>query len=271
MSQTKRSGNLGKILVTILVVILVLLVVAEFAARWFVGHQLKTEYEEQVAATGAEVKEDPSVHFGLSPLLLNYFRDVVPTIDADLPDTVSIQQGKQAGDPPEIAGLPASQLHFDDLNIADTRNLTAKHLRVHANLTDEYLLASLQRGLAENSPATGNTALDGIVGQASKVTGVHSDPARGAIMVQFADGLAELAVKPTPSPQGLNFAADSASVLGFQLPPEITQRITQALQDGAQRVTKGLKLEDAKVQDGGLDITVGGNDVNISELKNQVQ
>ena len=109
MASKKSAGSLAwKIIIGILVALLVLILLAEFGLRWFIGNQMTSQFNEAAEQEGIQVKEDPSVSFGGSPLLLGLFQGSISQMDMTTPSTLQI-------DGTEIKGQPASEIHVEDM------------------------------------------------------------------------------------------------------------------------------------------------------------
>ncbi|XLN84628.1 hypothetical protein ACKFRS_01725 [Corynebacterium tuberculostearicum] len=60
MASKKSAGSLAwKIIIGILVALLVLILLAEFGLRWFIGHQMTSQFNEAAEQEGIQVKDDP--------------------------------------------------------------------------------------------------------------------------------------------------------------------------------------------------------------------
>ena len=101
MASKKSAGSLAwKIIIGILVALLVLILLAEFGLRWFIGHQMTSQFNQAAEEEGIQVKEDPSVSFGGSPLLVGLFKGSISQMDMTTPSTLQI-------DGTDIKGQPA--------------------------------------------------------------------------------------------------------------------------------------------------------------------
>ena len=90
MASKRSAGSLAwKIIIGILVALLVLILLAEFGLRWFIGHQMTSQFNEAAEQEGLQVK-DPSVSFGGSPLLVGLFKGSISQMDMTTPSTLQI-------------------------------------------------------------------------------------------------------------------------------------------------------------------------------------
>lgn len=273
-----RTSKLGKTLLGIIVGVIVLLLVAEFGLRWYIGKQLGDQM--QASSTG----EKASVSFGASPLLLGMATGKIPEVTVDSPSTVTITAGT-AGEAPTITGQPESHVTMKDLDFAANDNATAGSVDMVTTMTDEYLLAVVQRQMAENNSGATGTTLNGATGdqldlgalagqliqQLVTVTGITSDPANGTVDVQITNGAAALTLRPQAQDGKLTFTAKNASIFGVSLPTEVSDALTQGFSQKLQEIGPGLSLADVTVVDGGVKIHVVGTNVPLSSLEDAEQ
>lgn len=60
MASKKSAGSLAwKIIIGILVALLVLILLAEFGLRWFIGHQMTSQFNEAAEQEGIQSKKTP--------------------------------------------------------------------------------------------------------------------------------------------------------------------------------------------------------------------
>ncbi|MBH5299998.1 DUF2993 domain-containing protein [Corynebacterium silvaticum] len=269
MSKTIGS-RISKLILTIIIALLVLLLLAEFGLRWTVSKQLKDAVGSN--STGQEA----SISFGPTPLLFSAVTRNVPHVTIDSPSTVSIKHPGDANAVPEVTGTPQSFINVDSLNIADPDNPVAGSLSLRTTLTDDYLLAVLQKSIAENqtrqpAPAegTGNDlgALAGaFLQQLIQVTGITSNPTDGTVKVDITGGAANLTLKPEAIDGRLSFTATNASLLGVELPSTVSDALTKGLRDQASAMAGNLMIKSVEVVDHGVKIEVVGDNINLNEL-----
>lgn len=241
-------ASVWKFLVGILVAILVVVLAAEFGLRWFIGNELRSGFRDQAAADGVTLEEDPTVSFGASPLVVSVLRGTIPTVDLSIPSTLQISdQG--------IAGQPAAVATLTDLDLSDRQNPVAAHLVTTAEVPDEYLLATVQQSMrAENA--------DSFI----QVTDLTSNPAEGAVDLAFNNGVATLTLVPTPVDGDLTFQASGASILGFDLPRQVSDAISLGLREGVQQQAGGFRIDAFEVVEGGARLTLSGENVALSQI-----
>ena len=255
MAAKKSGGSLAwKIVVGVLVALLVLILIAEFGLRWFISNQMTEEFKNSAKEEGIEVTEDPSVSFGGSPLLFGLMRGSISQMDMTTPSTLQIE-GSQ------IKGQPASEIHVEDMT-TDADNPVAGFLRATTTVPDDYLLASFQKGISDQS---GSETIGNMV-----VTEITANDQSDELEVKFGGGLASLSLKPSAQDGKLEINATEASIFGLSLPEQATSAISDALQDGMseQLVANEMQVESVDVGDGKLTLTITGTDVPINDMYN---
>lgn len=269
MSKTIGS-RISKLILTIIVVLMVLLLLAEFGVRWSISKQLKDAVGSN--STGQEA----SISFGPTPLLFSAVTQNVPSVTIESPSTVNIKHPGGANAVPEVTGTPQAFINVDSLNISDPDNPVAASLSLRTTLADDYLLAVLQKSIAENqthqpAPTEGkDNELGALAGtflqQLIQVTGITSNPADGTVKVDITGGAAKLTLKPEAVDGRLSFTATNASFLGVELPSTVSDALTKGLRDQASTMAGNLKIKSVKVVEHGVTIEVDGENVNLNEL-----
>lgn len=165
---------------------------------------------------------------------------------------------------------------MDSLNISDPDNPVAGSLSLRTTLADDYLLAVLQKSIAENqthqpAPTEGKdnelgTLAGTFLQQLIQVTGITSNPADGTVKVDITGGAAKLTLKPEAVDGRLSFTATNASFLGVELPSTVSDALTKGLRDQASTMAGNLKIKSVKVVEHGVTIEVDGENVNLNEL-----
>lgn len=272
MSKTIGS-RISKIILTIIVALVVLLLLAEFGLRWTISKQLKDSVGSN--STGQEA----SISFGPTPLLFSAITHNVPHVNIESPSTVNIKHPGDANAVPEVTGTPQSFINVNSLNISDPDNPVAGSLSLRTTLADDYLLAVLQKSIAENqkhqtapTEGTGNDlgALAGaFLQQLIQITGITSNPADGTVKVDITGGAANLTLKPEAIDGHLSFTATNASLLGVELPSAVSDALTQGLRDQANAMTGNLTIKSVEVVEHGITIEVAGENVNLNELSKE--
>ena len=253
MASKKSAGSLAwKIIIGILVALLVLILLAEFGLRWFIGHQMTSQFNQAAEEEGIQVKEDPSVSFGGSPLLVGLFKGSISQMDMTTPSTLQI-------DGTDIKGQPASEIHVEDMS-TDQENPVAGKLRASTTVPDDYLLASFQKGISEQA---GSEKVGNMV-----VTEINANEQDHVLDVKFAGGLANLSLEPTAHDGKLDIRATEASIFGLELPDQATEAISSALQNGMsdQFVGSDMNVDSVEVLDGELKLTITGTDVPMNDM-----
>ena len=254
MAAKKSGGSLAwKIVVGVLVALLIIILIAEFGLRWFISNQMTEEFKNSAKEEGIEATEDPSVSFGGSPLLFGLMRGSISQMDMTTPSTLQIE-GSQ------IKGQPASEIHVEDMS-TDADNPVAGSRRATTTVPDDYLLASFQKGISDQS---GSDTIGNMV-----VTEITANDQSDELEVKFGGGLASLSLKPTARDGKLEINATEAAIFGLSLPEQATSSISEALQEGMsdELIAKDLQVESVDVGDGKLTLTFTGTDVPLNDLE----
>lgn len=227
---------LRKALIAVLVTLLVVLVVAEIGARMIASNKLAQAFEDDATSQGLTVPEKPKVHFGRHSALAAVLTHQA-SLTMDTPSTVSIQDTT-------IKGTPESHLDIRKLTLDD--NAVAQHLTSETTADPNYLTTLVKRKMGS-------------------VTSVTPNAKANTLEVQVSQGLATLSVTPIVSNGQLEFQATAGKVFGFDVPQSLVGGVSSALQDGVPK-QGNLRTTQAKVVDGGLQITLEGDNVSLREV-----
>lgn len=244
-----------KFFVGLVVAIILLAALAEGGVRWYVSNQLKND-----------MGDGASISFGLSPVVASAVTGKVGHVDMTLPDTLKIDYPDGENAAPSITGSPASRVKIQGLNIKDPNNQTADSLVLDTRLTDEYMLAQVQDGIAQNANNQGGDFANALVQSLIRVTNITSNPSDGTISVEFTDGAAMLTLRPSAEDGQLSFQAEKASLFGVELPANISEAISSALRDSASQMAGNLRIDSINVEDGGIALQLSGTNVNFNEV-----
>ncbi|ALC04898.1 hypothetical protein CDES_02185 [Corynebacterium deserti GIMN1.010] len=261
-----RKSALPKVLLTIVVILLILVLVAEFGLRYMIGKQLKEEFQAQTANQGLTTTEEPSIAFGASPLLLGILRGSISEVTVDTPDTLQITD--QNGTP-SITGTPEATITLQGLGIRDTENPVADTLQLTTFAPDDFILATVQQQMAQTAGGDGaNAGLAAqLVQELVKITDVTSDPANQSVEVEFTEGAARASLRPIILNGQLAFEVLDSQLFGFGLPEEVSQMLTDGVQSSIQDVAGGLQIQSIEVADGGINVTLTGDNINVRTLE----
>ena len=235
-----------KFLGIVLALLVLLGVGGEFGARWYVGQQLKS-------STGVA---DSSIGFGSSPLLVGIVRQQLPEVTLDVP---------AHGDNP---GMKA---YITDLNLSDPDNPVAGTMRTEATISQESMLAQLQSAQAQQEIDTAAGDIDAIaqaiVQELLKVTGLGTDAAAGTLLVEMQDGNAVITLKPVVADNTVTFDVIDTQIFGFSLPQQVSDALSSILAGSTDSFnTENLTITNLVVVDGGMNITLEGTNVPLSEI-----
>ncbi|KHO30250.1 LmeA family phospholipid-binding protein [Corynebacterium minutissimum] len=250
-SSKSPAATAWKIFIGVLVALLLIILVTELGLRWFLGTQMKDQFVQSAKEQGVEATEEPEVSFGASPMVFGMLNGKIPQMDMKTPSTLKIEGTT-------ITGQPAADVHVEDMTLS--KEPVAGTLRASTTVPDQFLLASFQKAIADQS---GYDTLGNLV-----VTAITANDAEDDLNVEFAGGLATLALKPEVRDGKLAINAENASLFGFDLPEQATDAISNALAEGMEEQLAGQQLtfESVDVGAGEVTLTMIGHDVPMSEL-----
>lgn len=271
--RSHTSNKPIKILAGIVAVIIVVLLVAEFGLRWFVGNQLANSMEAQ------EGDDKASISFGAQPLLWGLATKNLNNVEIWTPNSLAITY-PESSEIPEISGTPETTITLSDVDMSNPDSPVAGHLTMRTLATDEFLLATIQREQANDQQSSqqqgnpfegGELSLEDLAGgfiqNLVKITGITSNAASGTVDVQITNGAAALTLRPEVTDGQLGFVAENASLFGFELPESVSDALSKALSEGVgETAGTGMTVTNVEVVDGGVDLTVDGDNVNLTEL-----
>ena len=249
-SSKSPAATAWKIFIGVLVALLLIILVAELGLRWFLGTQMKNQFVQSAKEQGVETSEEPEVSFG-GPMVFGMLNGKIPQMDMKTPSTLKIEGTT-------ITGQPAADVHVEDMTLS--KEPVAGTLRASTTVPDQFLLASFQKAIADQS---GYDTLGNLV-----VTAITANDAEDDLNVEFAGGLATLSLKPEVRDGKLAIDAENASLFGFDLPGQATDAISNALAEGMEEQLAGQQLtfESVDVGAGEVTLTMIGHDVPMSEL-----
>ncbi|BAU94795.1 hypothetical protein N24_0533 [Corynebacterium suranareeae] len=265
MAKSKKSA-LPKVLLTIVVILLLLVLVAEFGLRYMIGKQLKDEFQAQASNQGISATEEPSISFGASPLLLGIVQGNISEVTINTPDTLNITN---QGDVPTIDGTPEATVQLQDLDISDRNNPVADHLTLTTFAPDDFILATVQQQMSQAAAGNGESAglASQLIQELVKITDVTSNAENQSVDVEFTDGAARASLRPIILNGQLAFEVIDSQLFGFGLPDEVSQMLTDAVQSSIQEVAGGLQIQTIDVADGGINVTLTGEKINVQTLE----
>lgn len=210
-----------------------LVVAAEFGARWFLADRAEREISTQIDAP-------VTVSFGGGSLLW----DLATTRSAS---TVHLTS-------PGSATVPSLDLTGQTVSLSGS---TVHVGTVHgtAVLNEQQMVAAAAQGAQESSaPIAGLT----------EIRSVRPDPAAGLLRADLG-GLAEIGVMPGVMDGQLTLRPEQTALLGFPLPDGLFSGITAKVSSTVASLPQGMVIEGARVVDEGLEVTLGGSDVTVSQ------
>ena len=252
--SSSMASTAWKIIVGVLVALLIIVLAVEIGLRMYLSNQMVNQFKDQAKADGITVEQEPEVSYGKTPLVFGLVQGKLNEMNMKTPSTLQI-----SGE--EIKGQPAADIHMEGMTLSE--NPVAERLEATTDIPDEFMLATIQQGIAQESgmDALGNTVITDINAVASTQT----------LDVTFAGSLAELSLLPSKVDGGLKFDAAKAEIFGFELPESATSAITESLTQGMnQQVGGGMDIQELTILDGAMRITIVGNDVALSEVTGQL-
>ena len=256
--MTRSSTGRGwKIALGIIAGLVILLFVAEVAVRGLIAQQIRASVRDS-APESADMREDASVHFGASPVLLGLARGKLQHINLDVPSTLVPDSDEIVGNPPATIDATGFVLDQDDPS-ADSLIL---HTELPQALVRDMLQQELHRSLDEAQ--NGRFAeYDGIL----TVSDVRTNPAVGTFNVTFSNGAFGVELRPEVSDGKMTFAAESTQILGRDLPDFFSEAVSSALENGLNEDVVGpMQIQQFQVVDNGFRITVAGENVHMKQL-----
>ncbi|APT91788.1 hypothetical protein CPHO_01375 [Corynebacterium phocae] len=265
-AKKSAASTAWKVFLGVFLTVIAVALLAEFGLRWFLSSQMTKQFAahsvshtEGDGATGADPASEesakPDVSFGAFPLTLGMLTGEIPQMHISTPSTLSIKDGV-------ISGQPAAEVDVKGMKLS--KEPVARELVTTASLPEEFLLATIQRGIAQQS---GYDALGDVV-----ITEIATNSASESVDIDFAGGLFKLTLVPEARDGQLTFTATSSKVLAWELPEEVTQQISSALTAGMQSQLAGqsdLRFDDITVLDGELKMTLSGRNINLNEMGQQ--
>ncbi|MBZ8177612.1 DUF2993 domain-containing protein [Corynebacterium poyangense] len=261
--MAKRT-HVGKVIWTLLIILVVLLLAAEIALRFIVGRQFEHSVAQQAQESGISEPADPKISFGWHPLLLSVITKNVSHVDLTTPDTLNISWPGSPGDAPNIKGQPEAHVILSDVDISDSQQPVAQHMETNTTLSGDYLRAVLQKNMAgETSQEDYATA---VLRSIIHVTAVTTNAQDNTMNIEFTDGAASLTLRPSAVNGDLNLETVNSSFFGINLSDNINQAISRVLSQGTKSKDRNLTIQDAKITDGGLELLITGDNVNLNQI-----
>jgi len=256
MTRTS-SGRGWKIALGIIAGLLILLFLAEIGIRGFIAQQIRSGIRDSAPET-ADMREDASVHFGASPVLLGLARGKLQHIDIDVPSTL-------VPDSDEIVGNPPATINATGF-VLDQNDPSADSLIVNTELPQALVRDILQQELRRSL----DESQDGRFAEYDEiltVSDVRTNPADGTFNVTFSNGAFGVELRPHVADGQMAFSAESTQILGRNLPDFFSEAVSNALQKGLNEDIVGpMRIQEFQVVDNGFRVTVSGEQVHLNQL-----
>ncbi|AWB83269.1 DUF2993 domain-containing protein [Corynebacterium liangguodongii] len=258
--MTKTNGSLAwKIFVGVLAVLVVTAIVAEFGLRAYLSRRIETEI---AAAVDLPASEHAQVSFGHSPLTFGLLTSKVPELTAAIPSTLALNEDG-------YTGTPAATVNLRDLRQTDA-GAVAESMDLATVVPDSFIQEILQQQMRQ---ALGDTGLSPkLLENFVSVSEVKTNAAAGTISITFTEGVAALDLHPRTENGQATFDVDATRLFGIDLPGGAAEKISEALQEGMRQAVFGnLRVRDITTIEGGLRVTLAGEEVNLDELAGSAQ
>ncbi len=264
MPKNSSRSIVWRILVTVVLLIVVLLIAAEIGLRTYMSSQVTKGFEQQAQEDGVVLEEEPEVSFGSSPLVIGLLGGTLPHMTMHTPSTLQ-QDGET------YKGTPAADVRIEDMTVAE--DPVAGTLTTTTELPEDYMLAIIReqlRAQVGQDSGVATTLVDEL-----GLTGLSTNVADQTLDLEFAQGLAGISLAPADVDGRMSLEARSTRLFGMELPQEVSDGISQALQEGISEqasehagadVADSMTIESYEIVDGALRVTVVGHDVPLSKL-----
>ena len=99
------------------------------------------------------------------------------------------------------------------------------------------------------------------------MTGLGTDAAAGTLLVEMQDGNAVITLKPVVADNTVTFDVIDTQIFGFSLPQQVSDALSSILAGSTDSFnTENLTITNLVVVDGGMNITLEGTNVPLSEI-----
>ncbi|WIM67989.1 DUF2993 domain-containing protein [Corynebacterium breve] len=256
-----QSSTAWKVILGVLAALLVIILAAEAGARWFLADQMKSGFEEEAIAAGANIEEEAEVSFGAYPLVLGLMQRKLPEMEMTVPSTLSIEGTT-------VRGNPASTIKVEDMSLSDEP--VAERMTATTEFPDDFIRALLQGQLEQTAESEDGFGFLTKLFEISDVTANHSS---GTFDIALSNGyvpnLFLLELRPVMVDGSLTFEATSGALVGFDIPQEWVDHLTQVLQEGMeQEVTGDMRIQEFTVIPDGFRMTITGENVPLKDVAN---
>ena len=246
-----------KVIVGVFAALLVLLVIAEVGIRIFLANQVTSEFEAAPAASSTS-EAKPNVSFGPQPVTLGLLSSALPHMTLTTPSTLVVN-GEEA------IGNPAATVHLDRVHVTGS-DPVAESFELTTELPNDFLRVMLNQAIEQQ---IGN---DGLFSNLISVSEVSANDAQGTVTIMFSGGAAGIELRPINVNGQVSFEAENTKLFGFDLPGGVTESLSEALAEGMRQDVVGeMQVRNITVIPGGLELTMGGENVNFTELQRQLQ
>lgn len=270
----KKSGLWWKILGGIVAVILILLLLAEFGLRWYVKDNITNTLKEQAVSSGVQLREDPEVTLGTTPMLFGMAQGKIPELNMTIPSTLQVRYENNDESRPVVEGNPEVKMSAKDIrmNGSSQEDMVMDSLDVETLMPTDAMLAQAQATMNESKGEA--AGLEGMLSELLRVTDITANEADQTLVFQLGGGLADLVLKPEVAGGELSMQAEDVRLLGYSLPAGITDALGEQLAGQAAeagRAMGDMEMTGVEVHSDGLRVKMHGNDVSMKEMAKSVE
>lgn len=251
MSSRESSSSI-KVVPTILGVIIVVALIAvagEIGVRMYISKQISDGFRDAAAERGVTEVEDASVAYGARPVLLALATKNQPELTLTTPNTLTVNNPEALNGQPEIIGDPAAEIHMTNVDLSNSADPVAETLRINTTLPPELIQALVNR----------ETGL--------RVSSLQPLPSEGLFNAEFSSGFASSKLRPVAEAGRISINLEGGSLLDLNL-DGLAQWLEQASGNLiSYDIGYGLQVEEASVVDGGLALTLTGQNMALSTVR----
>ncbi len=266
-----------KIFAWVVAIVVLLAVVAELGVRWYIKEQVKAQFSVSATAessgaagsSGAAEPQEASVALGASPVLFGLLRQQLPYIKLDAPSTITISYPSGDQSQPVVEGNPAMNLeaHRIKMGPGGEQDIRLGSFRMTTTVPSELMLAEAS---ASMNAAQQGEGVNSLIAEFLRVTDIRTNEADQTLEFELGGGVATMVMSPQVVDGEMTMKAADVQLLGFSLPASIRDSVAQGLADQATEEALGMganvRVVEAKVTAEGLQTTLEGTDVALSEL-----
>ncbi|MBV7294525.1 DUF2993 domain-containing protein [Corynebacterium sp. TAE3-ERU12] len=265
MAQRHSSRTPAIVLGSVLAITIVL-VIAEIALRVHISGVVDEEFRTAPPQQGVTVQQDTETSFGAFPLLLDLITGTIDEIDVVSPSTLDIQNADAAGGAvPSVRGVPAATTTLYNVSVGNPEESVAERVRITATIPAELIMAEANL----NRPAPqGDSILDNITGEVTRMSAVRPDPARGVLVAEFARGAASVDILPVVRDGQVVAEVSGGDIGGLSADGVVATIADAAVAEPTAAINDDLlQITAVRVTDEGLAVDLEGTNIAVTALR----